>query len=496
MEEAVKDTGTLSRSIHSGKWMMISMVIQKVLTLATFFVLARFLKPVDYGIIAILLMVTAVTNRLTSHGLSAALLQRGGDIDPYLDPIWTINIFKSLSLAVLIFFIAGPVSVFFNIPQSLPLLRLGGLLLIFPSLSNARQVYLFTNLDFKKIFWRDLSGQISYSVVSIIWALFISANAWALLAGQFSRVFVSSSSTYFLYRSSPRLSFNFAPLKKLFNYSKWIIGQDMLDYFNSLIDQFFVGHLLGAEKLGFYSKAYDLASVTRASLLSIIGKVGFYSYNIVQKDLKKIQEGFIKSLDIMLTLAIPFSFLVIVEGGALVSVLLGNNWLSLVVPFKILAVANIFIAIYGVAFPIFNSIGRPDINFKMTMANLFLSLPLLYFGIKFWGVNGAAAVSIIVDLILLLYVIWQIKKVLHMGYEKVLSSFYHIALSMAPIIFLAIGLRSFMHSFGNDFLIFAWVAFLSMLYTLFFWQFGRWFPAGPRSTVEVIFSEITSNWRS
>ena len=192
MEEAVKDTGTLSRSIHSGKWMMISMVIQKVLTLATFFVLARFLKPVDYGIIAILLMVTAVTNRLTSHGLSAALLQRGGDIDPYVDLIWTINIFKSLSLAVLIFFIAGPVSVFFNIPQSLPLLRLGGLLLIFPSLSNARQVYLFTNLDFKKIFWRDLSGQISYSVVSIIWALFISANAWALLAGQFSRVFVSS----------------------------------------------------------------------------------------------------------------------------------------------------------------------------------------------------------------------------------------------------------------------------------------------------------------
>ena len=496
MKEEIKNIGTLSRSIHGGKWMAVSMVSQRILSLVTFFVLARLLKPADYGIIAIILIVTAVTDRLTNHGLSAALVQRGGDIDPYLDSIWTIDVLKSLIMAVLIFFVAGPVSVFFNIPQALPMLRLSGLLIVLPTLSNARQIYLFTNLDFKNIFWRDLSGQISYSAMAIIWSLFVGASAWALLMGHFSRLFVSSILTHFLYRSKPRLSFNFAPLKKFFSYSKWVVGQNMLDYFNSLIDQFFVGRLLGAEKLGFYSKASDLASMTRASLLSIIGKVGFYAYNFIQDDLPKIQEGFVKSLNLMLVLSVPFSFLISIEGGAIVSVLLGSNWLPLVEPLKILALANIFIAVYGITYPLFNSVGRPDINFNMTMVKLFLSLPVFYFCIKFWGTNGAALAVTVIALILLLYSVWEARKILKIGKEKILPSFYHIALSMAPIILLAIGLRPLIHSFGNNYLIFGWVVFLSLLYALFFWLLGRWFPAGPRSTVEMIFSEVISNWRS
>ena len=496
MEENNQQLGVFSRSIHSGKWMAVSMVSQRVLGLATFFVLARFLKPADYGIIAIILMVTAVADRLTSHGLSTALIQQGGDMDSYLDSIWTIDVLKSLALAVLIFFAAGPVSAFFDIPQALPLLRLGGFLIVLPTLSNVRQIYLFTKLNFKRIFWRDLSGQISYSAAAIIWVLFIGADAWALLAGHFSRLLVSSLFTHFLCPSRPRLSFNFAPLKKFFSYSKWIVGQNMLDYVNSLIDQFFVGRLLGVASLGFYSKASDLASITRASLLSIIGKVGFYAYNFVQDDLPKIQEGFVKSLNIMLMLSIPFSFLISVEGGAIVLVLLGENWLPLVEPLKILALANIFIAIYGITYPLFNSVGRPDINFNMTMLKLFLSLPVFYFSIKFWGTNGAAFAVAVIALILLLYATWEARKILRIGREKIMPSFYHIALSMSPIIILAIGLRPLIHSFNSNYIIFVWVAFLSLLYTLFFWQFGRWFPAGPRSTVEIIFSEVTSKWRS
>lgn len=492
----MENSGALSKSIHSGKWMAVSMICQRILSFGTFFVMARLLKPEDYGVIAIILMVTAVVDRLTSHGLETALVQGGGEIDRYLDPIWTINLLKSLGLAVVIFFIAGPISVFFNIPQALPLLRLSGLLIIFANLGNVRQIYIFTGLDFKKIFWRDLAGQLSYSVVAITWSIFISASAWALLSGHLSRLLVSALATYALYPSKPRFSFNFLSLKKFFSYSKWVVGQNMLDYFNSLIGQIFIGRFLGAERLGFYSKAADLASVTRASLLSIISKVGFYAYNFVQDDLKKIQDGFIKSLNIMLMLAIPFSFFLLVEGGAIVSVLLGKNWLPLVVPLKVLAVGNIFTAIYGITYPLFNSVGRPDINFKMTMAKLFLSLPLFYFGIEFLETNGAAAADVVISLVLLLYVIWEARKILKLSYKMFLPSIFHISLSMAPAAFLAIFLRPLVHGLGSDYLIFVWVIFLSLLYMASFWLFSRFFSSGPKDTVLVIFAELMASWRS
>ncbi|MBU2264983.1 oligosaccharide flippase family protein, partial [Patescibacteria group bacterium] len=455
-----------------------------------------FLRPADYGIIAIILMITAVIDRLTSHGLGTALIQRRENMEPYLDAVWTLDVLKSLALASLIFIFAQPICLFFNIPEALPLVQTCGLLVVLANIGNVRQVYVFIALDFKKIFWRNALAQVAYVLTALGWVFLVSTNVWALLAGHFGRIFVAMAISYIIYPAWPRFSFNFLPLKKFFNYSKWIAGQNMLDYFNSLIDQFFVGRLLGAEKLGFYSKASDLASITRASLLSIISKVSFYAYNLVQDDLPKIQAGFVKSLNIMLMFSIPFSFLISVEGGAIISVLLGSNWLPLVEPLKILALANIFIAIYGITHPLFNSVGRPDINFKMTMLKLFLSVPIFYLSIKFWGTNGAALAVVVVAFILLLYSVWEARKILKISKEKILPSFYHIALSMAPIILLAIGLRPLIHSFGNNYLIFAWVLFLSMLYTLVFWLLGRWFPNGPRSTVEVIFSEVTSNWKS
>lgn len=495
-ENNAKNTGTLARSIHGGKWMAVSMICQRILGLGTFLIMARLLKPEDYGIIAIVLMITAVADRLTSHGLETALVQSGDDIDQYLDSVWTINFLKSLGLAAVIFFAAGPVSAFFNIPQALPLLRLSGLLIIFANIGNIRQVYIFTGLDFKKIFWRDLSGQFAYGAAAIAWSLFVSANAWALLFGHFSRLLVSAAATYILYPSAPGLSFKFAPLKKFFSYSKWVVGQNMLDYFNSLIGQIYIGRFLGAERLGFYAKASDLASMTRASLLSIISKVGFYAYNFIQDDLKKIQDGFIKSLNIMLMLAVPFSFLLLVEGGTIVSILLGKNWLPLVVPLKILAVANIFTAVYGITYPLFNSVGRPDINFKMTMTKLFLSLPLFYFGIKFWSTNGAAAVDAVISLVLLLYVVWEARKILKLSYKMFLPSVSHISLAMLPVIALGIGLRPLVHSLGSDYLVFSWIIFLALLYAISFWFFGRFFSSGPKDTVAVIFTELLANWRS
>ena len=487
--------GTLSKSIHSGKWMTLSMVTQKILSVGTFFTLARLLTPADYGVIAIALIITATIDKFTSPGLETALVQKRTDMEPYLDAIWTANVFRSFLLGLIIFWAAGPLSDFFDMPEAIDVIRLSSLLVILPKLGNTRLIYFFTELNFKKIFWRDLSGQIAYTIIAIAWALFISASFWALFLGHISRLLISSLISYILYPSPPRFSFNFKPLLPLVNYSKWIMGQNILDYFIGLLDQIFVGKLLGVERLGFYSKARDLSFMTTSSLLSIIRKVSFYAYVNIQTELKKIQDGFIKSLDLVLIVTLPFCFLLLVEGGAIISVLLGPNWLGLVVPLKILAVANIFKALASPVYPIFNSMGRPEINFKINIIRLIFSIPLFYWGIKFWGTDGAAWAFSLIALIVLLYSVWQARGVLKLNWGNIMPSILHISFSLAPVVLLAVGLRPFIHSFNDNYLISAWVILLSFIYAGFVWFFGRFFPGGPSSTLAAILLELRAKER-
>ena len=81
MTSSSRQLGTLSKSIHSGKWMTLSMVTQKTLSLVTFFILARLLTPADYGVIAAVLIITAVVEHFSNHGLGSALAQKQINIE-------------------------------------------------------------------------------------------------------------------------------------------------------------------------------------------------------------------------------------------------------------------------------------------------------------------------------------------------------------------------------------------------------------------------------
>ncbi|MDP3710349.1 MAG: oligosaccharide flippase family protein [bacterium] len=491
MNDRVADNkGALAKAIHSGKWMLYGTATQKILSVATFFILARILTPEHYGIIAVVLMITSTTNLMTSHGLEMAIAQRGVDVEKYLDSIWTLNILRALALAILIFILSKPLSIFFHIPTAVNILRVGGLLLIAIHLINVRQIHFVINLDFKKLFWRDFAGQIAYTISALSWALFVQASAWALLVGHMARQIVSDVVTYIEYPCWPRLSFKFRPLLNFIGYSKWISGQVVLDYITNFIDPIFVGRMLGPSNLGLYSKANELASTATATLLSIMRKISFYAYNTVQSDLQKIQKGFIKSLDVIGLIMFPFSFLIFIEGEAIVSMLLGQRWLLLVVPLKILAIANFLDSISGIFNPVFNILGKPKINAYATLLRLISSLALLYFAAKWWGMTGVAVAILIMAFLVLLYNIWESMALLKLGWRKVMPSILQPVVSLVPLFVLFLFLQESIHKIENAYLTVVWLILLLAIYAISFLLLSRFFKQGPRNTIIDILAEF------
>jgi len=470
--------------------MFLNTVVQKVLTIGTFFILARLLSPEHYGIMSVVFIIAGFADRFTTHGFDSALIQRGGEVESFLDDLWTLNVAKALGLCTLIYFLGGILSAYFHVRDYAILISLSGLFVLIPNLANTRQIYFFKNLDFKKIFVRDISGYIAYTGIALWWALVISPTVWALFYAQLGRLVVTSAMTYVLYPVLPRIRFRIAKLRTLFNYSKWISGKTMVDYFLGIIDTLYVGRLLDPAALGAYSKADSLSSIVTEPVTGIITKVGFPAYARVQGELGKLQEGFLRSLDILIALAVPVSLLLLIEGGTLVLLLLGQKWLVMVIPLKILSIATLCFSIARSISPLFDSIGKPDINFKASILQLIVSPLALYYGTVQYGVRGTAYAMLFISLVVLAYMIVRGRTILRLGKESFTPLVVTVVSSVMCVTLLELIFRALFRTGLDNLVIFVWVIFLATIYILCLWWVGQFFSSGPRYTVSLIIKEL------
>jgi O-antigen/teichoic acid export membrane protein len=86
-------------------------------------VLARLLAPEDFGSFGIALLAVSALDRFTRPGLSLALVQRKGDVTPYVSAVWTALLLRAWGLGAVLFLTADLVARFFNDQGVVPLLH-------------------------------------------------------------------------------------------------------------------------------------------------------------------------------------------------------------------------------------------------------------------------------------------------------------------------------------------------------------------------------------
>lgn len=485
-----EDIGVYTRSIQSGKWFLLNVIGQKAINFLTFFVLARLLDPRDYGIIGLVLLIQGLLDQFTNPSFGQALTREKKSIEHYLDPYWTFEIIRYTVIAIFLFFSADAIGGFFHFQGTeLTLLRYSGFLFVVVALGNVRQLYFHKDLKFEKIFLRDVLTQIAFAVSAVCYALFVQPTVWALFVGYLGSYITSTVLTYVLYRSRPIFSFKFASLRDLVGYSKWVYGQNLLDVVLAQFDKLIVGRLLNPTSLGLYSKGKDLASMTTSIMSSMIAKVGFAAIAKVQDQMDKVRQGFLKSIDVLILGGLPVTLLLLLEGGMVVSLLLGDKWLGLVIPLKIFAFGNLFIAFVRVVNPVLAALGRPDVNFKTNAIQTIISVPSMAIGYYLAGVNGLAVAVVLTWIFLLVYVILKARPVLNIAVKAFVPAIASGFFACLGVFIIDIAGRTFIHNVASPLITIAWVGGLAALYYACMFAVSRRFQRGPGET-------LTSIWRT
>jgi lipopolysaccharide exporter len=402
--------------------------IQKILQFVQILILARLLTPYDFGIAAIVILVVGAGNTLFQSGIKKAIVHYQLTDFESLNTAWSYSILRGLSLYLILFFMVPYIAVFFDRNDMVLATQILALNFVIGGFTNIGILIYTIELNFKKIVAWEFTGVFIGVLVTLITA-YLFRNYWAIIYGQMAERVTRCITSYYVSGYRPKINLNTNIFLMLFKYGKWMAADKIISFASSNQDKVFIGKILGAQSLGYYSVASQLGEFL-SSIYSSLSKVFFPVFSKIHK-LSSVDS---KTIELYLFLIIATSVQIIsvisIYSDIIVRVLYGDKW-AIIIPFlQIFIWVSLFRIIQNALFPYFNGVGKPKYVLYTNIFRIILLIPSLYFLTKIYGIIGAISAILIVQASSLLLIFYFLNKTTGFSFIRLLYSIFPLILSI------------------------------------------------------------------
>ena len=159
------------KSVLSGVfWKFAERVGAQAVSLIVSIVLARLLAPSEYGAISLVMVFINIANVFVTSGFGTALIQKKDADDVDFSTVFYFSLFFSTCVFIILFFSAGFIADFYEMPILKPVFRVLSLSIIIMGINSVQQAYISREMMFKKFFYATIIGTIISAVVGIVLA--------------------------------------------------------------------------------------------------------------------------------------------------------------------------------------------------------------------------------------------------------------------------------------------------------------------------------------
>lgn len=363
--------------------------------LSQFFVLpllARYLSPEDYGVIALAMPFILFSILFARSGIEAPLL-RDKERDPLIwsSSFWFVCLSGLFFMALIIG--AAPIAAwFFETPQLWPILSWMALGILFQAMSIVPMALLRHQKRFKALSFVQMAS-IALGMISAVVIAIKGGGAWAIvLQGLVMHgslfLFVMLAS-----RFKPKLLLKFQKIKSHLAFGYTVLGASFLEFLRDSSRSFVIAKVLGTVLLGFYSIAF-LFLYLPFRIISIVLRDVVYTYLAPVRDDKELMRS------MLLLIMRCFSILVFPAMGILAvayepafNVILSEKWVLSGKLYMLAAPAAALTAVISARAVFMQIIGEVKMNVRCGVEVLLLQLAVLLIfvsqGIE-WAMIGFA----------------------------------------------------------------------------------------------------------
>lgn len=380
------------RGVRGGFWVLALQCSARFLSFLRTVILARALAPEDFGLFGMALIALALLEAASQTGFQEAIVhkQRG---TRYYDTVWILNVLRGMVLSTAMFLLAPLISRFFEQDALAPMLRVLAVSYLLRGFANVGTLGFQRDFQFGRDFVYQVVPLLLEFVVAVS-AAFLTGEVWALVYGLLARSAATTALSHVLASYSPRWRLRTDEAGELFHFGKWLFGVGFLLFVVNHADRAIVGKVLGREELGFYHLAFVIGTAAAVLTTTAIARVMLPVYSRLRNEPERLRKAYLDVLELSALTAFPVTCCLVLFAEELTSILLGAKWLPASPLLRLLALKGLVWTLAGATGgALYIAMGRPDLNFKINLAQL-LVFALFLYPATGWGTAGVCVVVV------------------------------------------------------------------------------------------------------
>ena len=398
------------RSITGTIWVLGARFLARFSDIILLMVLARFLAPDDFGLIALATSVTAIISTVVALPIDVPLINVKAVRLVFFHTAFSLAVLRA-AIIIISACIAAPIAArAFEDDRLVPIILALSASISARSFMSPRMTLLARRIQLKPSFMIDLSGKIAGMLCAVIFVSFFP-NHWALVVSPAVWSITSVVASYIVAPYRPKL--DFSEWRHFSSYLAWMFPAQILAAIASQADKLILGALIPMGQLGQYNVASQISNIAEVTVRRSISSSLMPSFNSLLEQADRLRRGYFLADSAIFMIGLPIYMLLSAFSNVIVLLALSPAWANTAPFLQGLALAMIptlfRIPFRSLAF----AMKRADLVFWLGVVNFAIRILAILTGYRFGGalgvVYGIGLGNIFIAGVSTLFVQWLIK---------------------------------------------------------------------------------------
>lgn len=377
------------KAARGGIVMLFGQAIKITIQIVNLVILARLLKPEDFGLVAMVIAIFGVCDILLDFGLSTASIQVAKITKKQISNLFWINVLVGTGLALISFLLAQNLAAFYGRSELVLIAQAMSLTFIFNGVAAQYKAQLNRELQFKKIVSADILS-VSVGIAIGVYCAYHDFSYWSVVFQLLAQSFVQMVMYVLFGKWLPSLPDRSENMSGFFKFGFGLVGAQLLAYFSSSVPAMLIGRQIGAIELGLFDRANKLLMLPLNQLNAPLSTVAVPILSRLEvEDKDKYNKFLLFGQNIIVHIAVFSLAIASCQTEQLMALVLGNQWLDMVPVFIGLSFAGIFLVLSYTSYWVFLTKGITASLFRMGLIGRPIVIAITCVGL-FGGVVGVA----------------------------------------------------------------------------------------------------------
>jgi PST family polysaccharide transporter len=377
-----------ARTARGGAVTVVSHSLRFVITIAATGVMARLLRPSDYGLIGMVAFFTNFVAMFKDLGLSVATIQKTEVSREQVSTLFWLNVGFSVAITVLTIALAPFVAWFYGDTRLLTVTAVTAIGFVLGGLSVQHEALLRRQMRFFSLVTIVLISTVIGYLVGIFMA-WRGFSYWSLVFSQLALLVTNTIGVWLVCRWRPGLPSRNSGVRSMLAFGRNFTGFSIINYFSRNLDNLLLGKVWGANELGLYNRAYQLMTLPIDQVNEPITSVAIPALSRIKDEAQRYRQAYLRMLEKIAMFTMPAIAFMMATSDWIVAVVLGPQWSATSRIFLLLGITGLFQPIANTTGWLFLTQGRSRhmlqwgfISGPLTMGSILLGLH--------WGAVGVA----------------------------------------------------------------------------------------------------------